>query len=65
MGLCSQEKQGTIFKEAEKRRGILPYESLFLCTCRLSEGEAPLVQATGCERPLAWVMGDLVSLVRL
>ena len=29
-----------------------------LWQCRLSEGGAPLAQATGVKKPLAWAMGD-------
>ena len=30
---------------------------------RLSEGQLPLIQATGVEKPLAWATGDQMLLV--
>ena len=45
-GLGPQEKQGTIVGEDKRKRGRPPWKSLSLFTCRVSEGEVPLVQAT-------------------
>ena len=57
-GLGLQEKQGTSVGEGKRRVGGLPEESLSLCMCRLSESRAPLVQASGGGRALAWATGD-------
>ena len=37
---------------------------IFLCTHGLSEGRAPLVQATSGEKPLAWATGHWALLVQ-
>ena len=47
-----------------REEGRLPWEYLSLAMCRLSEGGARLVQATGGDVPLAGERGDQVPLVR-
>ena len=63
-GLGRQEKRGAIVGEGERRRGRPPQESLCTCMRGLSEGGAPLVQATRGKKPLAQATGDQGLLVR-
>ena len=60
MGL--QEKQGAIVEQSKRRRSGPPQEHLSLHTCKLSQGGAPLAQATDGEAPLAKATGNRVPL---
>ena len=63
-GLGLQGKQGTTVGEGERRRGGPPQESPCTHAQRLSEGGAPLVQATSGKKPLAQATGVWVLLVQ-
>ena len=62
--VCAHRRgKAPMLGQGKKRRGGLPFESLFLCTCRFSDGGAALENAIGGKSSLVWDMGDWAPLV--